>query len=123
MKRTLKKHEMRGQFIDMQKTRGGIPCGLEPTPLTARDLQRIGIPYVIGRKGWKKYGKRIKPLDWRYIHHTDASKVLAYFYTKNVLAYIHVATESDKLNVIKWIAKYRFTFPRSYNERLKILFE
>lgn len=75
MKNKLLKAEMRGQWLDMQKTRGGVPARLwdAPSNLVAyrNMLQLNGIPYVIGRTGWTKCRKP-KPIENIYVHCTDA---------------------------------------------------
>jgi hypothetical protein len=75
MKNKLLKAQMRGQWIDMQKTRGGIPARLKcmPSSLVAyrNMLQLNGIPYVIGQTGWTKCSNP-KPIENIYVHCTDA---------------------------------------------------
>lgn len=77
MKNTIKKAEMRGQFIDMQKTRGGIPARLKQAPSTLvayRNLLKAnGIPYVIGQTGWTKCSKP-EPIEHIFVHYTDNVK-------------------------------------------------
>jgi hypothetical protein len=75
MRQKLLKAQMRGQWIDMQKTRGGIPARLKvmPSNLVAyRNMLTLnGIRYVIGQTGWTKC-RTPKPIENIYVHCTDA---------------------------------------------------
>lgn len=77
MKNKLLKAQMRGQWIDMQKTRGGVPARLWKAcgnHIAYRNmLEKNGVPYVIGRTGWNYYGKP-KPVEHIFIHYTDKTK-------------------------------------------------
>ena len=73
----IKKAEMRGQFIDMQKTRGGIPARLKQAPsmlVAYRNLLKAnGIAYVIGQTGWIRCSKPV-PIEHIFVHYTDNVK-------------------------------------------------
>lgn len=76
MKNTIKKAEMRGQWMDMQKTRGGIPARLrEVTSNVAHKnmLWKNGIRYIVGRTGWFPC-KSPTPIEKTFIHYTDEKK-------------------------------------------------
>ena len=126
MKTTIKKAEMKGQFIDMQKTRGGRPARLLRAGIRRRDAERINVPYVVGRIGWFYSGKRLKPVDAIFVHCTDIKKVEAY---ENCFRFIQDwlyfnggnglerRLDGFKADVSRW----GFTFPKSLQKTVKEL--
>ena len=120
MKNTIKKSEMRGQFIDMQKTRGGIPARLRDTWLSRHDLERIKVPYVIGQTGWHK-GSHPKPINKRFFHCTDYKKVAAYCACLYHLRGGEWLSDIDDTLFVLLTDKYNFTYPKQYKSRLKEL--
>lgn len=120
MKNTIKKSEMRGQFIDMQKTRGGIPARLRDTWLSRHDLERIKVPYVIGQTGWHK-GSRPKPINKRFFHCTDYKKVAAYCACLYHLSGGTWLSHIDDEIFIELTNKYGFFYPEQYKARVREL--
>lgn len=121
MKNRIKKAEMRGQFIDMQKTRGGIPARLIHVNIAKNLLARLNLPYVIGRVGW--YNKN-SPKDLVFFHCTDHEKARCYGECIRTLRWKQAnwnLKENDKRDFQSCLKKYEFTFPKSYDKTVKEL--
>jgi hypothetical protein len=126
MKNKIKKADMRGQFIDMQKTRGGRPARLFRVCLRRCDVKRINVPYVVGRIGWFYRGKRLKPVDGIFVHCTDLKKAEAY---ENCFRFIHDWLYFDGGNGLERrldsfkadVSRWGFTFPKSLQKTVKEL--
>lgn len=113
---------MRGQFIDMQPTRGGIPPRLYNSGLRRCDIERIGVPYVVGRIGWHK-GRRPTPDDRIFVHYTDKQKVTDYYDCLSVIRDFERRSiyPIDRHMFQELVRKYGFTFPKSMQKTVKEL--
>lgn len=117
MKTKIKKAEMRGQFIDMQPTRGGIPARLKQAGMRRVDIERIGIPYVVGRIGWIK-SKNPQPIDVVFCHCTDYKKASDY---RECLTSLNIAkryelrsTEKEQFKLLT--EKWNFKYPQKHKK-------
>lgn len=112
---------MRGQFIDMQPTRGGVPARLYQAGVRRCDVERIGVPYVVGRIGWTKC-KNPTPLDVVYCHCTDKQKVSDYSTCMSILHCVEwrdlLSSEKELFRVLtdKWVFKYPKSMRKIVNE-------
>lgn len=112
---------MRGQFIDMQKTRGGIPARLVNINIPKNLLGRLNLPYVIGRVGWNR---KDSPMDLVFFHCTDSEKARLYSECLRTLNYKRsnwTLRENDARDFKLCLEKYNFTFPKSYDKTVKEL--
>ena len=122
MKNEIKKADMQGQFIDMQPTRGGIPPRLYNSGLRRCDIERIGVPYVVGRMGWHK-GRRPTPDDRIFVHYTDKQKVNDYYDCLSVIRDFsrHIIKQGGRYMFQENVKKYGFKFPKSMQKTVKEL--
>ena len=126
MKTTIKKAEMKGQFIDLQQFRGGRPARLLRVCLRRCDVKRINVPYVVGRIGWFYRGKRLKPVDGIFVHCTDLKKAEAY---ENCFRFIYEWLYFNGGNGVERrlgsfkadVSRWGFTFPKSLKKLVKDL--
>lgn len=123
MKTKLKKADMRGQFIDMQPTRGGIPARLVDVCLRRCDIERIGVPYVIGRVKWLRYGRKVTPDDRVFCHYSDKEKAENYSRCMSLIdiwKYRKGAVSQSQVDIFKMcVNRWNFTFPKSAKEVVK----
>lgn len=129
MKNTIKKAEMRGQWMDMQKTRGGIPARLrEVTSNVAHKnmLWKNGIRYIVGRTGWFPC-KSPTPIEKTFIHYTDEKKaeIILQFVTACDDATCYWGKESEKQKSAEKAKElqgiHQFDLTPKYKKILKIL--
>lgn len=117
---------MRGQFIDMQPSRGGIPARLYHAQMRKCDIERLGVPYVIGRIGWNVYGKRKVPIHWIFVHCSDKKKVDLYGRCLQSINYVKwgVPLDLTRSHYFKaYTETYGFKYPKSAKNAIKKLIE
>ena len=115
MKNTIKKADMHGQFIDMQKTRGGIPARLRSVPNIMKHLlNRNSISWVVGRTGWFN---KTSPIDETFVHCTDYQKAITLYEVSWKLSY----GKRYEAFIRENMAKYNFQLTPQYQKLWKAL--
>lgn len=115
MKQKLLKAQMRGQWIDMQKTRGGIPARLRSVPNSMKHLlNRNSISWVVGRTGWFN---KTSPIDETFVHCTDYQKAITLYEVSWKLSY----GKRYEAFIRENMAKYNFQLTPQYQKLWKAL--